>query len=300
MSDDDRRHLLDEPQDITFLPPERTAAAPQTLWRGFAIPHVQSPIPKSWLRPREKFQQKRFQMGPILLDAVQRGHWDYSSAGETGLGRHWSRSRAVAERFAMGDEQYSLPVVIETDWDGTGEDPDRTNVNGDYPDEQEITLLPGTPLRITRVYVRALGMWWNCLETEDRRLADHRTAAEPGGVLPYDPSSFGYRWDSIGPDEYEAETRDNLSWMKLYVHPGSRSAEWRAYDDEGLVESGVFSGYGSERELFEQADRMIAQFDTRPAIPPKEFGYHEQYSETPAVWPTKTFEEPWNPSPEYR
>ena len=118
-----------------------------------------------------------------------------------------------------------------------------------------------------------------------------RTAAEPGGVLPYAPSDFGYRWDRIDPETYAAVTRDGISEMTLWFGaPGS--VQWTVEDDLGIVERGYISGADPD-QIFDRANRLISEFDTNPAIPAKTDGYDPNYTEThPSNFPAPNFMEP--------
>lgn len=77
------------------------------------------------------------------------------------LGRHWSTSKGQASLYARifpgqslgAINEDTLSAVLTGRWRGAGEDPYRRNTEGDFPDEQEITLLPGAPLNLHQVHL---------------------------------------------------------------------------------------------------------------------------------------------------
>ena len=94
-----------------------------------------------------------FELGDELLDYITQ----YGADRGVNLGRHWTVSPDVAEEFSgapytVGGSKY-LPVMVRADWDGLGEDPGRSDTEGDYEDEEEITLLPGAPLHLKDMQV---------------------------------------------------------------------------------------------------------------------------------------------------
>lgn len=117
------------------------------------------------------------------------------------------------------------------------------------------------------------------------------TAAEPGGRLPYPPSDYGYVWYDNGDGMYYAESRDGLVTLHLdTAAPGG--INWTAEDDMGIVERGNFSGmYGGSLDgVLYRADRLLAEFDTRPVVPAKTDTYNDNYTETfPSSYPAPDF-----------
>lgn len=83
-------------------------------------------------------------VGPELLDRME----EYG-----GMGTHWSTRPEIAERFSLqsGGDGGGIPVMLTTEWDGSGQDHDRTGVGGEWADEGEVTLLPGTPVSVNSV-----------------------------------------------------------------------------------------------------------------------------------------------------
>lgn len=59
-----------------------------------------------------------------------------------GLGTHFSTGDVMPQRYSETGDEPELPVSVTADWGGLGEDTERTDA-GHWPDEQEITLLPG-------------------------------------------------------------------------------------------------------------------------------------------------------------
>lgn len=117
--------------------------------------------------------------------------------------------------------------------------------------------------------------------------------AEPGGHLPYVPSDYGYQWYDNHDGSYYAESRDNQVTLTLdFAVPGGQVA-WSAEDDQGVIETGNFSGVAnpSNRDgVFYRADRLLAEFDTTPNIPAKGFGYDPTYTEDfPSSYPAPDF-----------
>lgn len=106
-------------------------------------------------------------IGPKLLDHLQKSHpnllnygngYGFDGDDKLGLGRHWTVHRQFAEKAAMQGGRGKHQIVIEADRPGPEHrDPNRTGV-GDWSskgeswkEEEEDTLLPGTPLNVTGV-----------------------------------------------------------------------------------------------------------------------------------------------------
>ncbi|MEI6359858.1 MAG: hypothetical protein WCO50_05960, partial [Synechococcus sp. ELA619] len=83
-----------------------------------------------------------------------------------GLGPHWTLNPVLAHEFALGESlsalndpgaQY-LPVRLKGDWAGPGENPYRDGTqesyDGEFANEDEINLLPGTGLNISDMQIR--------------------------------------------------------------------------------------------------------------------------------------------------
>lgn len=107
-------------------------------------------------------------------------------------------------------------------------------------------------------------------------------------------SEFGYAWFSNGDGSYYAESRDGLCTLLLDLAVPGGQVAWSVEDDMGIVETGNFSGMtdpaGNLDGTLYAGDRLLAQFDTRPAIPPKPFGYDGTYSEDfPSSYPAPDF-----------
>lgn len=103
------------------------------------------------------------QTAQILLDHISRGNGDSASKApfphNTSLGRHWSTNFDAAHQFAspaMQDGEFHLPmaVTLGADWYGHGEDPYRRQTGGTFPEEHEITMLPGAPMHIREMHIQ--------------------------------------------------------------------------------------------------------------------------------------------------
>lgn len=123
---------------------------------------------------------------PEGFDPTNLGHhilnWAQNNRKETGLGRHWSTEQHIADTFAhrsvhnSGYSVHHVPVRLTAEWTGLGEDTKRSHTGGEFHGESEITMLPGTNLRVTGVHVwhpRA-EKWYSVLDQPQ-----HRTAAGP-------------------------------------------------------------------------------------------------------------------------
>ena len=236
---------------------------------------------------------QELELGPIVLNMI---------AGSRGLGTHWSTRAAIAERFALDSSSNGggTPVMMTVDWDGSGEDLDRTNTGGEWTDEAEVTILPGTNLHVvslvigssfadgieilvTDKYQRYSGAFAGEGLTVPTGSTQYRTAAEPGGVLPYTRSDRGYLWVDQGYGQYLGVTNDDVNEMHLFVD-SLPHVNWQVFDDQGLVEDGNFAGVQSVQDALARADRLLSEFDTNPEIPPKTDGYDHSYTERPNPW----------------
>lgn len=115
-----------------FIMMLRAAATSQKIYRGINIEH--GAIPPNY-------------EGDGILDHLQNSHYEE----DVGLGRHWTTNPQVALN-SMGN--WGHKVLLEGTHDGTGIDPDSTDTHGHWADEQEVTLLPDTPVAIHSVKVQ--------------------------------------------------------------------------------------------------------------------------------------------------
>lgn len=117
------------------------------------------------------------ELGPQILDYLESRDKSYAPGlGPAALGPHWSTDRSVSSDSFSGRQNknpLSLPVLISGEWGGLGEDPYRANTGGSYPEEHEITLLPGAPLNITNVQIAhpQTGQWHSVLDQPHERTA---------------------------------------------------------------------------------------------------------------------------------
>jgi hypothetical protein len=120
-------------------------------------------------------------LGEFILNHVQnnpKGH--YEDQKGYGLGPHWSQSRGTAISFSQsttggGHGPLQLPVVVRSQWKGTGEDPYRTNTQGDWPEENEVTMLPGAKMNIDSVQIQhpKAKSWHEVLDKPTEKHAVH-------------------------------------------------------------------------------------------------------------------------------
>lgn len=119
------------------------AASAGKLYRGVRI---DLGVDLSLAQPGSSIETvgQELQLGPLVLDALSQ---------QGGLGTHWSTRPEIAERFALESSGNGggTPVLVTVDWDGSGEDLERTDTGGTWTDEAEVTLLPGTPITVTSI-----------------------------------------------------------------------------------------------------------------------------------------------------
>jgi hypothetical protein len=123
------------------------------------------------------------------------------------LGTHWSTDFDTAGKFAgvyPSKSMYlpqSLPVVVSGRWKGEGEDPYRRHTGGNFSDENEITLLPGAPMKIhtVRIHDPHTNKWHtHTLDEPQERTANFDPyEANDYGIQPYHDQD----WDDEDDDE---------------------------------------------------------------------------------------------------
>ena len=113
------------------------------------------------------------------------------------------------------------------------------------------------------------------------RKFSNRTAAEPGGVLPWTPSQNGYYWITKNDDSLEAVTNDGVNRMRLYEKPWGW--EWVVRDAQGVVEKGNFGSAMSPDALRDRADDLLSEFDSRPQRRTRgpSYDYQHDYTQAP-------------------
>jgi hypothetical protein len=159
-------------------------------------------------------------LGEFILNHVQnnpKGH--YEDQKGYGLGPHWSQNRSTAMDFSSqttggGRGPLQLPVVVRSQWKGTGEDPYRTNTQGDWPEENEVTMLPGAKMNIDSVQIQhpKAKSWHEVLDKPTEKHAAtyyHRTVVPFGNERPEhaSPHSYFYTTESGDPHDVDWETR---------------------------------------------------------------------------------------------
>ncbi|QDH91870.1 hypothetical protein SEA_PHRAPPUCCINO_195 [Mycobacterium phage Phrappuccino] len=223
------------------------------------------------------------ELGHKLLDFLQRQRAK-GVGDEGGLGRHWSTDKWVSSSSFAGSDNYpNLPVLVSADWDGRGEDPYRTNTNGHWPDEKEVTMLPGAPMRIRDVQIRhpQTRDWHSVLSDPHDRYASaafeidrndfERTAAAPAEALKaahdedypvwYDyfgdqaKDSYSGWVSQVDDDEWE-------DWASSKDPQGEAQKNFEDYlETHGIDQS---AGYDDDDEDFEDPDDFEEPDDEDP------------------------------------
>jgi len=118
---------------------------PGIIFRGFGVPFGEA----QWEEIKEAEGTDRF--AGLVLSYLTQGYFNTA-----GLGRHWTIDEEIAKNYSYNGRGW--PVVVVADWDGRGEDRDTSfgggqSVGQTWEHEQEVTLLPGTELRL-------IDIWW--------------------------------------------------------------------------------------------------------------------------------------------
>lgn len=129
-------------------------------------------------------------LGEHILNHVQNNPQAYEGHSGYGLGPHWTADLPTAQSFAKGTtlggngEPMKLPTVIRAQWKGLGEDPYRTNTQGDWPEEHEVTMLPGAKMHIDSVKIQHphTQQWHEVLPQPTQRHAQVEVR-KPRGIL---------------------------------------------------------------------------------------------------------------------
>lgn len=150
----------------------RTAATSQKIYRGLNIEH--GAIPANY-------------HGDGILDHLQNSHYEDG----VGLGRHWTTDPQVAMN-SIGN--WGHKILLEGEHDGIGIDPNGTDTHGQWDDEQEVTLLPDSPVRINSVKVQHphTGEWHERLDPGWRGV--EHTAGANGDTPPLSMEPFDSMW----------------------------------------------------------------------------------------------------------
>lgn len=125
-------------------------------------------------------------LGKKLIDHLSNGHYD----SRYGLGAHWSDNESVSNEFSGNPSSpWHLPVRVRADWKGTGEDPYRSETGGSFPDEHEVTMLPGAKMNIRSVQIKhpKTKKWHEVFGAPEETPAEEHYAAvqvrRPRGIL---------------------------------------------------------------------------------------------------------------------
>jgi hypothetical protein len=120
--------------------------------QGNLHPDPNSPEGKALSNHILNFMEDTGQRKPQGVQFTQ----DHDQAPPTWLGRHWTNDFDRAEDFALNARHQGrgFGVMLQGDWDGRGEDLNRTNAGGSWQGENEITLAPGAPVNIKGVHIQ--------------------------------------------------------------------------------------------------------------------------------------------------
>jgi len=167
------------------------------------------------------------ELGGMILDYLS----DDPRSGSN-LGRHWSTDPAIADEFAgiyntwnLNDPN-KLRVRMRGDWEGLGEDPDRTNTGGQHFGESEVTLLPDAPITVrdVQVYHPEKGDWISVLPEPQQRHA---------AIDDYDWSSVIHTAATDFEDDYDwssvihtaaTDFEDDYDWISM-IHTAATDFE---------------------------------------------------------------------------
>ncbi|QDH91732.1 hypothetical protein SEA_PHRAPPUCCINO_57 [Mycobacterium phage Phrappuccino] len=210
-----------------------------------------NPVVQAWRRGHDADSDpfRNPELGKALLD-----HWektrgkDYPGPDLQGLGRHWTLDPGLASNFGGANSRYVLPTRFVSEWDGSGEDPYRSNTGGDYPHEKEITKIPGSPMKIVDVQVKHPDTYewvsaWPKGHTETRYssrggITGHREQAEALAQLEY-----LYRTGALSDSEYYARVRQVMDQVDNARRSGQTTNKLHA---------GPMAGYSLPRYIQQQ------------------------------------------------
>jgi len=150
------------------------------------------------------------ELGQTILDHLE------NNRDEHGLGRHWSTDPFVTEQFVGPSSGPYVAARITGEWLGRGEDPYRTDTGGNYSHEQEITLMPGAPVRVTNLKLRhpQTGEWHSVFDGTPQ----HRTA----------------RWDDEDDEYYEGYQQEVHPFPHMHTPKFPDHASRPTFYDQGL------------------------------------------------------------------
>lgn len=114
---------------------------------------------------------------PDLKHRMTHAILDHMQEQRGGMGTHWGAEDYNAHSFAGSggyswatpgnDRNLTLPVMITHNWMGNGEDPYRRGTEGEYPDEQEVTHLPGARVNVSAVHIKHPQHGWTQIFNAD-------------------------------------------------------------------------------------------------------------------------------------
>ena len=153
-----------------FHTASRTAST--TLYRGMGLSFADGSDRDHYPRFLELYRQhKKNPNDPVVGDALAQHLDEQHRWPGTSWGRHWTPDREIAENFAYCNGGL-FNTLATAEWDGQGEDLEGFGRGGHHPNEQEITLHPGTGLHLTNFEVGSLdGPWHDVLRNPRHILA---------------------------------------------------------------------------------------------------------------------------------
>lgn len=105
---------------------------------------------RHWQRARQDNQSSNPHSYPGRTD----------SSPEVGLGRHWTVDPRQSDIWAGYPDSNTLPTRFVVEHQGTGEDPYRTNTGGEFPSEKELTMVPGSRMKVVDVQLKHPQQGW--------------------------------------------------------------------------------------------------------------------------------------------
>lgn len=93
-----------------------------------------------------------------IVEAVEYGVWkpsEFKSHPDIGgMGPHWTTKDNTDFGGSEGAGESNLPVEVVVEWSGAGEDPDSKDGANGYEHEKEVTLNPGSPIRVKQLVMK--------------------------------------------------------------------------------------------------------------------------------------------------
>jgi hypothetical protein len=151
----------------------------------------------------EGFDNKN--LGEHILNHLENNPKSYEGKTGYGLGPHWSLDHSTAHQFANqgtgnGSNPLKIPAIVRAQWKGAGEDPYRTNTQGNFGSEHEVTILPGAKMHVDSVQIQHphTKQWHEVLPEPSQRHASVQHRMEYG-PSPYGPGGRVMAYDDANP-----------------------------------------------------------------------------------------------------